>query len=88
MQTNFRDGRKEVDIIVKKDNLLVFVEVKYRKNNEYGYPESFLSKAQEDRILDAAEEYIFQLDWQGEIRFDIISIEANGTLTHLEDAFH
>jgi putative endonuclease len=87
-ETNFKHGRNEIDIIVRKHNLLVFVEVKYRKNNVYGYPESFLSKAQEDRILDAAEAYIFEIDWNGDIRFDIISIEAKGKLSHLEDAFH
>ena len=72
------------------NNFLIFVEVKTRKNSNYGYPESFLSEPQQERIHLAAEEYVFQNEWQGEVRFDIISILWDGdkpTLDHFEDAF-
>jgi len=85
--TNYRTGRSEIDIIASKENLLVFVEVKKRKNNDYGYPEDFLSKSQQSRILSAAENYIFDQNWEGNIRFDIISIDQDG-IHHLEDAFY
>ena len=37
---------------------------------------------------EAAEAYIVQFDWQGELRFDIIAIENNKDITHFEDAFY
>jgi putative endonuclease len=87
---NYRFGRGEIDIIAQKDSVLVFIEVKTRKNIIYGYPETFLSEQQQDRIHRAAEEYVLQKEWRGEVRFDIIAILWDGnepTLDHFEDAF-
>ena len=33
---NYRGSLGEIDLIVKKDNLVVFVEVKFRKNSNFG----------------------------------------------------
>ena len=87
-ECNFRHGRREIDIIATKDSFLIFIEVKLRKNNDFGYPESFLGKSQKLRILEAANQYILENDWKGNIRFDIISIESENGITHFEDAFH
>lgn len=90
LQKNYRYGRGEVDIIAQKDAVMVFIEVKTRKNARFGYPETFLSEPQQDRIHLAAEEFVLQKEWQGAIRFDIIAIlwdENEPTLDHFEDAF-
>ena len=91
LERNYRYKRSEVDLIARKDNFLVFVEVKVRSSNAFGFPESFVSDSQVSRILEAAEEYQYLKGWTGNIRFDIISIEGKGTnknITHFEDAFH
>ena len=90
LQKNYRFGRGEVDIIAQKGNVLIFVEVKTRKNISYGYPETFLSEQQQERIHLAAEEYLFQETWHGEVRFDIVAILWDGKepiIEHFEDAF-
>ena len=90
LERNYRHGRSEIDIICRIDHLIVFVEVKTRKNNAFGYPESFVSDGQEERIMEAADEFTFSINWEGNIRFDILSIETslNNKITHLKDAFH
>jgi D-galactarolactone isomerase len=42
------------------------------------------------KIFEGADEYIYESDWHGPIRFDIISVVLDGsvTVTHFEDAFH
>ena len=87
---NFRHRRNEVDLIVRQKNTLVFVEVKLRKNAAFGHPEAFVNEQQALRITEAAEHYVHQADWEGSIRFDIIAITLQPTLTieHFEDAFY
>ena len=85
---NYRYKHYEIDIIAQKDECIYFCEVKIRKNNDYGYPESFVSKQQQKRIKLAAEKFIFAHNWDGKIKFNIIAIESkNMMLTFFEDAF-
>ena len=85
---NWRYKHSEIDIIAQDGKMIVFVEVKSRKNNQYGNPEEFVTKHKIKKMHEAAEAYIVQFDWQGELRFDIISIENNKDITHFEDAFY
>lgn len=91
LKQNFRHKRAEIDIISKQDDRLIFVEVKLRSKDDYGDPEQFVTKAQENRIIDAAEEFILAEGWHGDIRFDIIVIEqqeGEWVLEQFEDAFY
>lgn len=88
---NYRYKKAEVDLIIKKEKLLVFVEVKARSKTAYGMPEEAVTPAKVKLILAAAEEYILSTDWQFEIRFDIVSVVFGRQATeivHLEDAFY
>ena len=87
LHQNYRFGRCEVDLICKKDDLLVFVEVKYRSATTHGQPEDHVSPAQQSRIITAAEQFMIEIDHRSDVRFDVISITA-GECLHFEDAFH
>jgi putative endonuclease len=88
---NYRHRRSEIDLVCQKNQVIVFVEVKRRKNNAFGYPESFVEEAQANRIKEGAEQFLIENGWEGPIRFDILAI--SGTLdkdlkiNHFEDAF-
>ena len=41
---NWRYKHSEIDIIAQDGKMIVFVEVKSRKNNQYGNPEEFVTK--------------------------------------------
>jgi putative endonuclease len=89
LEQNYRYKRAEIDLIAQKDNTLVFVEVKTRKNNHFGEGEEFVSTKKIDLYHLTAEHYIEENNWQGETRFDIIALNnSNGEIHHIEDAFH
>lgn len=87
-ERNYRFRRSEIDLILLQDQTLVFVEVKYRRNSKYGHPEEFVSANQQRSIIEGADQYLYDHNWMGNIRFDIIAIDAQLNLMHFEDAFY
>jgi putative endonuclease len=87
---NFRYGKAEIDLIIKRDDWTIFVEVKTRSSADYGEPEEFVDEFKARKIFEAAEEFIFSTNWTGHVRFDVISIKL-GTppeIIHFEDAIN
>jgi putative endonuclease len=90
VKKNARYGHAEVDLIVQQQHKLIFVEVKYRRNLDYGMPEGFVNKKKKFLYRLLAEDFIYRNNWQGEYRFDIISLVKDGNklvYEHFEDAF-
>jgi putative endonuclease len=88
LERNYRYQHGEVDIIGMIDNvLLVFFEVKFRKNSDFGNPEVFVSRDQQKSIIRVAEHYIEAINWHKDIRFDILAITGK-EVYHIEDAFY
>jgi len=85
---NYRFRRLEIDLIARRDNWLIFVEVKTRSGNGFGEPEDFVDDSKRKYIFAIAEEYIFSNNWQGHIRFDIVSVKLGNPplIEHFEDA--
>jgi putative endonuclease len=84
---NYRFKRAEIDLIFQKENLIVFTEVKLRSKVFFGMPEEAVDEKKAERIIDAADNYIYETDWKGDIRFDIIAIYDRKEVCHFEDAF-
>ena len=91
LEVNWRYKRAEVDLIAMQGQTLIFAEVKTRTGNSYGEPEDFVTYSKQELMEYAAEEYVYKVNHNDEIRFDIISILFdkfdNHTINHIEDAF-
>ncbi len=91
LERNWKKGRAEIDIIAKKDDVLVFIEVKTRTNDLFGAPSAFVSEQQQARISSLAATYMRSIGHEWELRFDIIAIfifpDGTYRLEHLQDAF-
>ncbi len=87
---NYRHKHAEIDMIVKKDSFIVFVEVKTRSYSFYGEPEAFVDSRKVATVLLAAEQYTYENKYEGNIRFDIVSVKTGlkPEIVHFEDAFH
>ncbi len=88
LESNWRSGKLEIDIIAQNQNTLVFIEVKLRNNNDFGEPEFFVNPKKQNFIIRAANAYIEEKQIELESRFDIISLNIEkAELIHLEGAF-
>ncbi len=88
---NYRYKHSEIDLIVKKGNWLIFVEVKTRSSHAFGYPEQFVDRNKVKTILFGALNYMHHINWQGNVRYDIVAVTMrNGTpdIVLIEDAFY
>ena len=90
LERNWRNNHKEIDIIAKDGEELVIVEVKTRRNGDYGEPDAAVTHQKQTRLIYAANAYIFTNHLNCNTRFDIISIiynDDNPEIEHIEDAF-
>ena len=92
--TNYTNRYGEVDIIAEKDGVVAFIEVKTRKNSKFGRPSDFVTPAKQQRIVSAAEYYVYNNGITDRLRFDIIEVLTGDDpenpkyyVNHIEDAF-
>jgi len=83
LEHNFHCLFGEIDLICQQQTELVFVEVRYRKNIQYGEPQETITFAKQQKILNSVQYYLSQQPSTDELpcRIDVIAI--SGELTSL-----
>ncbi|RMG65957.1 MAG: YraN family protein [Bacteroidetes bacterium] len=94
LDRNYRFERAEIDIAALRLDPpeLVFIEVKTRSSEEWGYPEASVTPAKQALIFKAADSYLYEKQMDTvPVRFDIIAINMQNPehplIHHIEDAF-
>ncbi len=91
LETNWRTGKAEIDIIAMHDDVLVFVEVKTRSSDLYSKPEEAVSEKKIRLLTNASGVYMQRIQHDWEVRFDIVSILIKSNrapqIRHIQDAF-
>jgi putative endonuclease len=77
VSTNFSCRQGEIDIIMLDKNMLVFVEVRFRKNNNFGGGLESLTVAKQLKLRRTAELYLQQNRQYNNARFDVGSMSKN-----------
>lgn len=87
LERNYRIRSGEIDIIARDGTVLVFIEVKYRKNDESGNPLEAVDIRKQRKIIKVARYYLYQKKY-GDVpcRFDVIGI-CGSHIEHIKDAF-
>jgi putative endonuclease len=91
IERNFVFQKAEIDIIAKKNNILVIVEVKTRSSIDFGLPQDFVQPKKIQFLVKAANEYLISNDLDLEVRFDIVAVfkkNEHFEIEHIEDAFY
>lgn len=90
---NFHCRFGEIDIIASSQQTLIFVEVKYRKNNNFGGAANAVSASKQKKLIKSAQIYLQQQqlnEYNTACRFDVIAIEGAITtpqISWLKNAF-
>ena len=93
LERNFRCRQGEIDIIARRGGVVAFVEVKLRKNPDFGEAREFVTVTKQRRVAAAAELWLSRTGCELQPRFDVIEIYAPEgergplRLEHIEDAF-
>lgn len=94
LDQNYRYEKGEIDLVALRIEPaeLVFVEVKTRSSEKWGFPEESVTDAKKKKIFKTADAYLYEKNmWTVPVRFDIIAInmknEENPLFHHIEDAF-
>ena len=89
---NVRFSRKEVDLVIRRGDLVVFVEVKGRRGRSHGTPAEAVTWKKRREIESVARWWIGRHGSPKlHYRFDVVGIRSHGagrlTIEHLEDAW-
>ncbi len=79
----------EIDIIVRKENIIVFVEVKVVNGVGLEALEELVNKKKRVKIINSAKHYLDKKNIENFIiRFDVVAVFTDKTVVrHFEDAF-
>ena len=88
LEKNFSTKAGEVDLIMRDGETLIFVEVRYRKNADFGGAAASVTLKKQQRIIKAALAYQQKHMPQSSMRFDVVAIEGdNGDIDWITSAF-
>ena len=93
VSVNYRSRFGEIDIIAENKSFIVFIEVKLRKNSNFGAASEFVTYSKQKKLSMTAEIWLSQNETKKQARFDVVEIYApNGiskdyTINIIENAF-
>lgn len=91
VQRRFRNGRRDIDLVVERDGTVVFVEVKARRGADFGGPVQAVNWRKQKELERSAMVWIDRHGKDAEIyRFDVVGVLLNGAVVrvcHVENAF-
>ena len=88
LHRNYRIAAGEIDIVARDGRTIVFVEVKYRRNHNAGYPVEAVDHHKRMQIIRVARSYLYMnhIPECVPVRFDVIGINGSD-IRHIRNAF-
>lgn len=91
IKRNYKTSVGEIDIIARDGNTIVFVEVKTRTDDSFGYPFEAVNKKKRQKLKNLALLYLKRQVKESPVRFDVLSIfytdGREREIEHIKDAF-
>lgn len=89
LRQNYRSGPREIDLVMRDGQAIVFVEVKARSRTRYGTPGEFVTPTKRKLLTLAAQAYLMEENLlDSPARFDVVEVYlGSGRVNHIENAF-
>jgi putative endonuclease len=92
VERNYHCRYGEIDLLMKSGKTLVFVEVRYRSNTDYGLAEETVTPKKQQKVINAARHYLQQSPRMARlpVRFDVVALTdgpAGSEINWIRDAF-
>ena len=88
----FRSGRRDIDLVVQREDLIAFVEVKARTGDDFGDPVEAVNHRKQRELTKSAQTWIDRHGRAGEsYRFDVLGVlmkERRVFVRHVSGAFN
>jgi putative endonuclease len=90
---NLRDGRREIDLVIQRQDVVAVVEVKTRRGRRFGHPLEAITPKKRSEVIAAARGVVARLDLRPgmTIRFDAVSVlwheNRPPEILHIPDAW-
>jgi len=87
IDTNYRCREGEIDIIARKKDCLVFIEVRAKASTGFGSPEESMTSAKRDKLVSCALTYMSEhqgLPESWRIDFVAVELDNNGKAKRIE----
>ena len=84
MAQNWRTRWCEIDVIARKQNVVYFVEVKYRSSSSWGDGLSYITRQKLTAMKRAASFWVHDNGWDGDYRLWAVAVDADGTMETVE----
>ena len=84
---NYRSRFGEIDLIAKDWDVLVFVEVRLRRNQNFGGAAASIDSHKQAKLIATAQIYLATLAHLPPCRFDAILLNLTGEIEWLKNAF-
>ncbi|MEE9396471.1 MAG: YraN family protein [Methylococcales bacterium] len=90
VERNYRSRGGEIDLIMEDNEMLIFVEVRYRKTNTHGSALESITLKKQAKLITCASHYLTQKRINKPTRFDAIAVSPERDTLSIEwvpDAF-
>jgi len=74
LERNFRSRWGEVDVVVEKNEVIVFVEVKTKSGERFGEPWEMVNRKKLEQIKRMAKMWCKKNKWDGACRIDVVGV--------------
>ena len=86
LDKNYHGRRGELDLVMQDSNTVVFIEVRYRKDNAFGGALESITPSKQEKLRLTAEQYLQKETHLTQGRFDVVAmtgmIQNNGSCNY------